>query len=93
LAVVPELAAGHRSAAVAAVKADLPVADIRDNTEAANSSKVEVEADKAGVCLEVHTICNNRNPTPNTSPLRLVSKSTGNIHNSIVRRRPRSASF
>jgi hypothetical protein len=76
-----------------AVKADLPEADNRDNMGAASSSKAVVAADMADVFPEAHTIYNNRNLIPSTSPLRLVSKSTGNTHSSIVRRRLLSASF
>jgi hypothetical protein len=87
-----EPAAAHKLVVGAAVKADLPEADIRDNMEVANSSKAVVEADKVGVCPEVHTICNNRNSTPSTSPLHLVSKSTGNSHSATARQRLRPAS-
>ena len=66
--------------------------DTRDNKEAANSSKAEAEADKVDVCLEVHTICSNRNSTPSTSPLRLVSKSIGNNHSATAHQRPGLAS-
>jgi hypothetical protein len=78
--------------ALAAVVAGLPAADIRGNTAAANSNTAAVEADMVDVCPEVHATCNNRNLLPTTIPLRLVSKSTGNNHSSIVRRRLRSAS-
>jgi hypothetical protein len=81
----------RRLEVVEAVKADLPEADNRDNMAAASSSKAVVEADMEGVYPEVHAICNNHTLTPSTSPLRLVSKSIGNIHNTIVRRQPLSA--
>jgi len=90
VAVAPALAAVHR--ALAAVAADLPEADIRDNKEVANSSKAVVVADTEDVCPEVHTIYNNRNSTPSTSPLRLVSKSIGNSHSATAHQRPRLAS-
>jgi len=82
----------HRLAVAGAETADLPEADNRDNREVANSNKAVAAADTAGVCLEVHTIYNNRNSTPSTSPHCLVSKSIGNSHNATARRRPRSAS-
>lgn len=83
--------AAHKLEVAAAVKADLWEADIRDNKEVANSSKAVVEADKVGAFLEVHTICNNRTLIPNTSPLRLVSKSIGNSRSAIAHRRLRAA--
>jgi hypothetical protein len=87
-----EPAAAHKLVVAAAVKADLPEADIRDNMEVANSSKAVVVADMEGACPEVHTICNNRNSIPSTSPLRLVSKSTGNSHSATDRQRLRPES-
>ena len=91
-AVAPERAAGHKSAAVVAAKADLPVAGILDNMEAANSSKVEVAADTEDVCPEVHAICSNHSWIPTTNRRRLVSKSIGNNRTAIVPQRPRPAS-
>ena len=97
LAVAPALAAGRKlvaavDRALAAVVADQPAADILGNTAAANSSKAAVEADTVDVYPEVHAIYNSRNLLPTTIPRRLVSKSTGNNHSPIVRRRLRSAS-
>jgi len=86
--------AGHSlaAAAAAAEPAGLPAAGTLDNTAAANSSKAEVEADTVDVYPEVHAIYNSRNLLPTTIPLRPVSKSTGNNHRTIARRRLRSAS-
>ena len=74
-AAVPE---ADNKLAVVEVEADLPAADTPDNKEAATASKEVAAADTEDACLEVHTICSNRNSTPSTSPLRLVSKSIGN---------------
>ena len=84
--------AARKLAVAVVVKADLPAADNQDNMAAANSSMAVVAADTADVFPAVHTICNNRNPIPNTNRRRLVSKSTDNIRSTTVRRRCRSAS-
>ena len=81
-----------RTLVAVVVKVDQPVADIPGNTAAANSNKAEVEADTVDVYPEVRAIYNSRNLPPTTIPRRLVSKSTGNNHSPIVRRRLRSAS-
>lgn len=84
--------AARRLAEVEVVQADLPVADILDNTEAANSSKAEVEADTVDVCLEVHATCNSRNLLPTTIHRHPGPKPIGSIDSSIARRRLLSAS-
>jgi hypothetical protein len=88
MAVAQAQAVAHKSEGAEGETADQSAADIRGNKEVANSSKAVVEADMADVCPEGHTIYNNRNPIPSTSPHRLVSKSTGNNRSATVRRRP-----